>query len=68
MPARKILGWSLFAIGLCLLGWALIKGTIIGYYPDEYMSQVLIPGIIAFPCGWLARFLLKDYDYQQPKP
>lgn len=41
--------WTpLYVVGGLLIVWALIKATIIGYYPDELFLQIVLPGAVGF--------------------
>lgn len=40
--------WSIWNIlGGALLLWAIVKMSVIGYYPDEAVPQVIIPFLLA---------------------
>lgn len=36
--------WTLLSIlGSALLLWGILKASVIGYYPDEFLAQILVP-------------------------
>lgn len=43
-----VLGWGCTACALTAWGWAIVKASIIGYYPGEFDTQVGIPMAVGF--------------------
>lgn len=49
-------GWSILTIlALVCAGWVLVKGSIIGYYDDELVPQLVLPAVAAIVLFWLDR-------------
>lgn len=39
--------WSVLAmVGYALLIWVAVKAYLIGYYPDQVVAQMIVPGVI----------------------
>jgi hypothetical protein len=62
MNGPKPLTVLLSVIGTLFLGWAIVKASIIGYYDNEIVPQLLIPGLIGFGALGLAKLVGRSSD------
>lgn len=57
---RNQLGTILMVIGAPFVIWAIVKASIIGYYPDELVPQIVVPGAIGLPMLWIGNWMRKS--------
>jgi hypothetical protein len=62
---KKQLGTLLMVLGAIPCLWGIVKASVIGYYPDELVPQVIIPLAIGAALIWLGERMRKSAMYSQ---